>query len=90
MSTAKFALYQNFPNPFNPRTTIKYQVPNQSYVVIKLFNSLSQEIRTLVNEERNQGRYELLINGSELTSGVYFCQMRAGNFVETKKIVLMK
>lgn len=86
----KFALYQNYPNPFNPRTTVQYQVPKQSFILIKLFNSLGQEIKVLVAEEKMPGNYQTSFDISDLKSGVYFYQMRTKDFVETKKLVLIK
>jgi len=85
-----YRLDQNFPNPFNPSTKIKYSVPQMSNVVIKVFDVLGNEITTLVNEEKPIGTYELDWNAANLPSGVYFYQLKAGSFVETKKMVLMK
>ena len=86
-----FTLNQNFPNPFNPSTIIKYQVPQNSFVSLKVYNSLGQESATLVNGMVNAGSYEVQLNCSNLSSGVYFYVMKAGeNFVQTKKMILMK
>ena len=85
-----FLLYQNYPNPFNPSTTIKYSVPNQSIVSLKLFDVLGSEIKTIVNEEKPIGNYEVNFDASNLPSGVYFYRLQAGDFVETKKMVLLK
>jgi N-acetylneuraminic acid mutarotase len=87
---AEFLLHQNFPNPFNPNTLIKYQIPEVSFVTLKVFDVLGCEIITLVNEEKPVGNYEVEFNAIILTSGVYFYQLRAGDFVETKKMVLLK
>ncbi len=94
---SSFALYQNYPNPFNPSTKIKYQIPNnksQNFVTLKIFDVLGREITTLISENKQPGLYELEFGISDLgfksSSGVYFYQLRAGNFVETKKLVLMK
>ncbi|MDH3267924.1 MAG: YCF48-related protein [Ignavibacteria bacterium] len=86
----EYNLTQNYPNPFNPSTTIKYSIPQSSNVVIKVFDVLGNEIETLVNEEKPVGTYELTWNAPNLPSGVYFYQLRAGSFVETKKMVLIK
>ena len=86
----RFYLEQNYPNPFNPSTTITYQVPKQSYVIIKIFDALGNEIETLVDEYKIVGRYEVDFNASTLPSGIYFYQLRAGSFVETKKMMLIK
>ena len=85
-----FSLGQNYPNPFNPRTTIEYSIPSRSNVVIKVFDILGREVATLVNEEKPAGVYNVNFNGSELSSGVYFYRIEAENFVETKKLVLIK
>jgi len=88
----EFALYQNYPNPFNPTTTIEYQIPAQSLVTLKVFDVLGNEITTLINEEKPAGKYnvELRIDNLELSSGIYFYQLKAGRFIQTKKMVLMK
>jgi hypothetical protein len=85
-----YNLQQNFPNPFNPSTKILYSVPQSSTVQIKVFDVIGNEIETLVNEEKPVGTYELTWYAEGLPSGIYFYQLRAGNFVETKKMVLMK
>jgi hypothetical protein len=82
---------QNFPNPFNPSTIIKYQIPQNSLVNLKVYNSLGQEVATLVNGMVNAGSYEVQLNASNLSSGVYYYVIKAGeNFVQTKKMILMK
>lgn len=86
----EFILGQNFPNPFNPATTIKYDIPESRFVTIKVFDVLGNEIRTLVNEVKQSGSYEVKFNASALPSGVYFYSLQAGDQVETKKMVLMK
>jgi hypothetical protein len=86
----RYYLIQNYPNPFNPSTKIKYSIPQSSNVVIKVFDILGNEIETLVNEEKSVDTYEVEFDGSGLTSGIYFYQLQAGSFVETKKMVLMK
>lgn len=85
-----FFLSENYPNPFNPSTMIEYQIPTRAFVSIKLFNSIGQEIKILVAEEKMPGNYQVLFDGSDLISGVYFYQMRVNDFVETKKLVLIK
>ncbi len=85
-----YALYQNYPNPFNPTASIKYQIPELSFVTIKVYDILGNEIASLVNEEKPAGSYKVQFDGGNLTSGIYFYQLRAGNFVETKKMLLMK
>ncbi|MBT8387259.1 MAG: T9SS type A sorting domain-containing protein, partial [Ignavibacteria bacterium] len=85
-----FSMEQNYPNPFNPSTKIKYSIPDLSFVIIKVFDVLGNEITTLVNEEKPLGNYEVEFDATRLTSGVYFYQLKAGSFVETKKMILMK
>ena len=85
-----FNLTQNFPNPFNPSTKIIYSVSQLSNVTIKIFDVLGNEIETLVSEEKPIGTYEITWYAKGLPSGVYFCQLKAGSFVETKKMVLLK
>lgn len=87
---AKYELQQNFPNPWNPTTTIRYRLPINSQVTIKLFDALGKEVTTLVNEIKTAGNYEVTLNGKNLSSGIYYYQMKAGNFIETKKITLIK
>jgi len=85
-----FKLYNNYPNPFNNQIVIKYSIPQSSNVVIKVFDILGNEIESLVNEEKQTGTYELTWYAEQLPSGIYFYQLKAGSFVETKKMVLMK
>ena len=90
-----FALYQNFPNPFNPVTKIRYQLAEDCHVTIKIFNILGQEIRTLVNENKKAGTHEIFWDGlndigNAVTSGVYFYKIEASNFMKIKKTVLMR
>ncbi len=87
---ADFVLKQNYPNPFNPTTKIRYQIPKLSFVTLKVFDVLGREVAALVNEEKPAGRYEVEFNATSLSSGVYFYQLQAGSFVETKKMVLLR
>ena len=86
----KFELSQNYPNPFNPSTVIRYHLPLVSHVSLKVFDVLGNEIVSLVNEEKPAGSYEAEFNASQLSSGIYLYKIRAGSFVETKKMILMK
>jgi photosystem II stability/assembly factor-like uncharacterized protein len=86
----EFKLSQNYPNPFNPSTTFGYSIPTRSKVVMKVYDILGNEIETLVNEEKPIGTYEVTWYAENLPSGVYLYQLRAGSFIETKKMVLMK
>jgi hypothetical protein len=95
-----FSLEQNYPNPFNPNTVISYQIPVSSNVTLKVYDVLGNEVATLVDEYRQSGKYEVEFsdkggsayggNAYRLPSGIYFYQLKAGNFIETKKMVLMK
>lgn len=86
----RFFLAQNFPNPFNPTTTIKYGIATDSRVKITIYDILGKEVQTLVNELKKAGSYQLTFNASSLSSGVYFYKIEAGDFVETKKLTLIK
>ena len=85
-----FALYQNFPNPFNPSTTLQYQVSNTSKVLIRVYDILGNEVATLVNEEKAPGNYQVGFNASALTSGIYYYRIEAGRYSETKKMILLR
>ena len=87
----EFSLTQNYPNPFNPSTTINYSLPRTEKVVLKIFNALGEEVQTLINEYQEAGTHsKLYIVNSTLPSGVYFYRLQAGDFVQTKKMVLIK
>jgi len=86
----EFKLFQNYPNPFNPSTIITYKIPEQQLVSLKLYDVLGNEIAILVNEEKPSGNFEVEFNASSLPSGVYFYQLKAGSFIETKKMILLK
>lgn len=86
----EFALKQNYPNPFNPNTIIDYALPKSSFVTVKVYNAMGQEIKTLVNEQKQAGNFSVNFNASNLPSGVYFCKLIAGDFVSTKKMMLVK
>jgi len=87
---ASFKLFQNYPNPFNPATSIKYTVSSIMNVRLTVYDILGREVAILVNEEKFPGSYEVKFNASHLSSGTYFYVLRAGNFSETKKMILMK
>ncbi|MDX2128523.1 MAG: FG-GAP-like repeat-containing protein [Chloroherpetonaceae bacterium] len=86
----EFALEQNFPNPFNPNTVIAYQLPQSGQVTLKVYDVLGREVTTLVNEPKEAGKYQVNFNAAKLASGVYFYQLKSGNFVQTKKMMLVK
>ena len=87
---ARFALEQSYPNPFNPSTDIVYSQPASSFVTLKVFDVLGREVKTLVNDSRPQGTYTVPFNASGLPSGLYVYRLQAGNFVSSKKMVVMK
>ncbi len=91
----KFELAQNYPNPFNPSTTINYSIPKQSFVSLKVYNLLGQEVTTLVNEEKSAGTYKTDFSASNIgsgnfASGIYLYRLTAGDLVQTKKMMLLK
>jgi len=86
----QFSLSQNYPNPFNPRTTIRYGLPQRSSVTLSVFNTLGQRIATLVQEAQEAGYHEVKFDGSSIASGVYFYRLQAGNFVQTRKLLLLR
>jgi hypothetical protein len=85
-----FELAQNYPNPFNLTTKIRYQIPEPAFVTIKVFDVLGNEIETLFNDEKFTGIYVIDFDGSEVTSGIYYYRIIAGNFSQTKKMILLK
>ena len=86
----QFSFFQNFPNPFNPITTIRYQLPVTSYLTIKVYNLLGREVATLFEGVKPIGIFTVNFDASELSGGIYLYQLKAGNFVETKKLILIK
>jgi hypothetical protein len=102
-SPLEFKLYQNYPNPFNPTTKIKYSIPSVSQsplpggarggwmnVQLKIYDILGREVATLVNKQQSPGNYDVEFNASNLSSGVYFYKLTAGELVETRKMLLLK
>ncbi len=85
-----FELYQNYPNPFNPTTVISWQSPVSSWQTLKVFDILGNEVTTLVNEFRDAGNYQITFNASGLSSGVYFYQLKSGDYIASKKMIIMK
>ncbi len=97
LMVGKYSLFQNYPEPFNPATKIKYQIPGISFVTLKVFDVLGNEISILVNEEKSPGSYEVEYNAAALPSGVYFYQLKAvpfgqpaGSYINTKKMILLR
>jgi hypothetical protein len=85
-----FSLAQNFPNPFNPTTTIQFSLPQAGDVSLKIYNLLGEEVKTLVDEYRQAGKHSAQFNANNLASGIYFYRIQAGSFVETKKMILLR
>lgn len=85
-----YSLKQNYPNPFNPNTKISYSIPELSFVTLKVYDVLGNELATLVNEENPIGNYEVEFNAEELTSGIYFYSLTTGSFTQTKKMILLR
>lgn len=86
----QFELSQNYPNPFNPSTTINFSIPQSSNVTLKVFNTLGQEVKTLINQNMESGAHSISFDASELNSGIYFYKLDAGQFSEVRKMTLIK
>jgi parallel beta-helix repeat protein len=86
----EYSLYQNYPNPFNPTTTIKFDIPKDGLITLEIFDILGRRIAALINENRSAGSYEQVFNASSLASGVYVYKLQAGDFVSSKKMILLK
>ena len=87
---AQFSLSQNYPNPFNPGTTITFGLPKSTDVRLSVFDVLGREVSVLVHERRNAGVHEVKFDGSGLASGVYFCRIQAGDFIQANKMLVVK
>jgi len=85
-----YSLSQNYPNPFNPQTNIRFEIPDAAYVILKIYNSLGEEVTTLANEELRAGVYEVQFDASYLPSGMYYYRITARSYTQTKKMVLVK
>ena len=85
-----YTLEQNFPNPFNPSTIIQYSLPVTAPVVLKIYNVLGQEVKTLVDQNQKAGKYTVRFDASSLASGMYFYRLQAGEFSQVKKLLLLK
>jgi hypothetical protein len=86
----QFVLHQNFPNPFNPSTKIKFELPSGVLIQLKIYDILGREVRVLVNKFLNAGIYEVEFDGSNVASGIYFYSLETGGFKDTKKMILTK
>ena len=87
---SEFKLYQNFPNPFNPATTIRFSIPDEVKITLTVFDVLGKQIKVLVNEEKARGSYDIKFNASDLASGIYFYRFTAGDFISTHKMMLIR
>jgi uncharacterized protein (DUF2164 family) len=87
---AHFLLSQNYPNPFNPVTKISFDIPKQSFVILKIYDMLGREVETLVNDVKAPGYYVVDFNGSELSSGVYFYRFQSAGFTDIKRMLLIR
>jgi hypothetical protein len=85
-----YDLSQNYPNPFNPSTIINYQIPQDGFVTLKIYDILGKEVKTLVNEQKTIGRYKVKFDASDLASGIYIYQLKVNEFVLSKKMLLVK
>jgi hypothetical protein len=90
LTAMDYSLAQNYPNPFNPSTNLEFEIPKQGFVSLKVYNSLGIEVAELVNEINPAGRYTAAFDGSNLSSGIYFYKLEAGDFSETKRMILLK
>ena len=90
LAVIEYALEQNYPNPFNPSTTLKYQIPQNGFVTLKVYDILGKEVASLVNEVKTQGRYEATFNASDLASGVYLYRLNVNDYIDVKKMILLK
>jgi hypothetical protein len=87
---SKYELNQNYPNPFNPVTKINFALPKRAYVSLKIYNMLGKEVAALVSDTKEAGYYTIDFNGSDLSSGVYYCRLESGGFMDVKKMILVK
>jgi len=90
IAAEEYFLYQNFPNPFNPKTVIRYSLMENGFVNLKVYNALGEVVATIVDQKQNSGSYEVDFNGSNFASGVYFYKLETNNFTETKRMILLK
>jgi hypothetical protein len=87
---ADFVLYQNYPNPFNPTTNIRFRISDFGFVFLKIYDALGNEVKTLVNENKSVGEYQVKFSANGLTSGIYYYRLETKDFSETKKMILLK
>mgnify|MGYP001574229024 CR=1 FL=1 len=85
-----FTLSQNYPNPWNPQTTIRYSLPLAEFVTLTVYDAVGREVALLVNEHRHAGYHEAVFRADGFASGVYYYALRAGGFVQTRKLILVR
>ena len=90
LAVTEYVLEQNYPNPFNPITIIKFQLPKEGVVTLKVYDILGREVKTLVDEFKESGKYEVTFDATELASGVYIYKITSGGYVSSKKMLLVK
>jgi hypothetical protein len=86
----KYILSQNYPNPFNPTTTIRFSLPKASFITLKVYNPLGQQVATLIKGQVLAGEHQIKWHAKNLPSGIYIYQLQAGDFVQNKKMILLK
>ena len=86
----KYELSQNYPNPFNPVTNIQFDIPKEGFVTLKVYDILGREVRNIVNEFKQAGSYIVSFDGSALASGIYFYRLESGNFIQVKRMIILK
>ena len=90
LTPERFDLYNNYPNPFNPSTKIRYSISQTAFTTIKIYSILGEEVAALINEIKTPGIYEINFDGTELISGTYFYKLESGNLSQTKKMIILK
>jgi len=90
VALSEFYLFHNYPNPFNPETTIEFSIPRKSYVKLIVYDSIGNNIAILQDGFKEAGYYQIEFNGSNLPSGIYFCTLSSDDFISTKKMILLK
>ena len=86
----EYNLFQNYPNPFNPETNIQFDLPKEGLVTLKVYDILGREVKNIVNEFKQAGSYIVSFDGNRLSSGIYFYRLESGNFVQVRRMVLIK
>lgn len=90
LTETEYKLSENYPNPFNPSTIIKYQIPKDGHVILKIYDTLGREVASLVNEFKTAGKYNVTFNASNLASGMYIYRIAANGYTDSKKMILTK